>query len=209
MRNPPTPRPGTHTALVIINCCVQVHGRPHKSCSVKTYAARLQLMMAQQQLAQECGAGDVYPRSWVAPIDAVVPAGGIGAGFHICWHVLWMEEAPGVTLMVLQQQPPLILPLLKKMNSTQLVAATVMELLTSQCDRHFQNIFIDGAGRLKLIDNDQALGTIPHCGANSELLPGSKYFNAVRLKYRHWYDKRAAEQQCGGHVDYRLLVDYR
>ena len=36
----------------------------------------------------------------------------------------------------------------------------IWDLLTSQCDRHSENIFIDESGNLQFIDNDKALGVV-------------------------------------------------
>ena len=40
-----------------------------------------------------------------------------------------------------------------KLNRTRVVRAAVYDLITSQCDRHAQNVFIDEQGDIKLIDN--------------------------------------------------------
>lgn len=55
-----------------------------------------------------------------------------------------------------------------------------MDLLTAQCDRHAENIFVDQHGGLQFIDNDRALGVVTHCGADSVLLPGGRYHSKVR-----------------------------
>ncbi len=34
------------------------------------------------------------------------------------------------------------------------------DLLTGQCDRHSENIFVDKAGNIQMIDNDKALGVV-------------------------------------------------
>ena len=36
----------------------------------------------------------------------------------------------------------------------------IWDLLTTQCDRHSENIFIDDEGNLQFIDNDKALGVV-------------------------------------------------
>jgi hypothetical protein len=36
----------------------------------------------------------------------------------------------------------------------------IWDLLTAQCDRHSENIFIDNGGNLQFIDNDKALGVV-------------------------------------------------
>ncbi len=55
----------------------------------------------------------------------------------------------------------------------QVVQQSVLDLLTAQCDRHAENIFIAADGSLSFIDNDRALGVVTHCGSNSMLLPGN------------------------------------
>ena len=47
-----------------------------------------------------CGYTDLIPKLWVEKINAVIPesATGIGAGFHVRWHGLWMEVADGVSM---------------------------------------------------------------------------------------------------------------
>lgn len=57
----------------------------------------------------------------------------------------------------------------------QVVLQSVYDLLTAQCDRHGENIFITASGHLTFIDNDRALGVVPRCGADSVLLPGSRW----------------------------------
>eukprot|EP00798_Chlamydomonas_sp_ICE-L_P018467 gene18467-24958_t len=42
--------------------------------------------------------------------------------------------------------------IMHKMNKTQVVKAAIFDLLTSQCDRHAQNIFISEEGQIALID---------------------------------------------------------
>ena len=47
-----------------------------------------------------CGYTDLIPKLWVEKINAVIPesTNGIGAGFHVRWHGLWMEVADGVSM---------------------------------------------------------------------------------------------------------------
>ena len=42
----------------------------------------------------------------------------------------------------------------------QVQLGAIWDLLTSQCDRHPENIFIDEHGNLQYIDNDKALGVV-------------------------------------------------
>jgi hypothetical protein len=42
----------------------------------------------------------------------------------------------------------------------QVQIGAVWDLLTAQCDRHAENVFIDVDGNIQLIDNDKALGVV-------------------------------------------------
>lgn len=54
----------------------------------------------------------------------------------------------------------------------QVIRAAIFDLLTSQCDRHAQNIFVNEHGQIKLIDNEAALqSNWKNCAVNSILVP--------------------------------------
>lgn len=62
-----------------------------------------------------------------------------------------------------------------------MVRAALLDLLTSQCDRHAQNVFIDDKGQLTLIDNQQGMKFNWHkCGSDSIFLPGTQKNEVVR-----------------------------
>ena len=42
-----------------------------------------------------------------------------------------------------------------KLNKTRVIRAAMHDLLTSQCDRHAQNVFVNKHGQIRLIDNLQ------------------------------------------------------
>lgn len=116
----------------------------------------------QQRVAEECGLLDVLPAHWVAPVYSVLP----GSGYPITWDALWAELSPGVSLqnLVGAGAPPpapgeLLNLLQRRVNSSDVVLAAIFDLLTSQCDRHGQNVYVSESGRLALIDNDQAYGS--------------------------------------------------
>jgi hypothetical protein len=73
------------------------------------------------------------------------------------------------------------------------VLAAIWDLLTMQCDRHGQNAYVDGAGRLTLIDLDQALGDAWRvCGADSLFLPTTQKHAINALGY--WCAPRQRER---------------
>lgn len=147
--------------------------------------AATQFLLAQQRVIQECGLSDVTVKVWVAPVNAVVP----NIGFHIWWSGLWMEVAEGISVnrlafvnkKLLSQQNVLTL-LQEKLNKTLIVRAAMYDLLTSQCDRHSQNVFVQENGNFKLIDNMQALHySWTTCGINSVFLPTTQMNEIVRV----------------------------
>jgi hypothetical protein len=71
------------------------------------------------------------------------------------------------------------------------VLAAIWDLLTMQCDRHGQNVYIDEDGHLTLIDLDQSFGEAWRiCGYDSLFLPYSQkhainhlgYFYAMKIE---------------------------
>ncbi len=63
----------------------------------------------------------------------------------------------------------------ERLNKTLVVRAALYDLLTSQCDRHSQNVFITESGQIKLIDNLQALQfSWVNCAMDSIFLPGTQ-----------------------------------
>lgn len=72
-----------------------------------------------------------------------------------------MEKADGISLNQLSYVTKATwavektMELMNNMNGTRVVQAAMLDLLTSQCDRHSQNVFMDEHGKLTLIDNQQ------------------------------------------------------
>lgn len=59
--------------------------------------------------------------------------------------------------------------------------AAIFDLLTSQCDRHAENVFVDNKLRLTLIDNDQMMGeSWRKCGVDSIFLPTTQVLAGAR-----------------------------
>eukprot|EP00798_Chlamydomonas_sp_ICE-L_P022695 gene22695-29850_t len=127
-------------------------------------------------------AKELVPKMWVAKVSAVIP----GLGYHIRWHAVWMEEARGITLAAIYEARAgnLMVNILKdKLNGTQVLMGSMMDLLTAQCDRHSENIFIDERGQLQFIDSDKSLGVIHKCGYDTMLIPGTRYHTVMRLAF--------------------------
>eukprot|EP00798_Chlamydomonas_sp_ICE-L_P026265 gene26265-17367_t len=114
-------------------------------------------------------------------------------GEHIWWNGLWMKRADGISMHQLSYVIRCLLVtntitdlIQVKLNKTRVVEVALMDLLTTQCDRHSQNVFIDEHGNIKVIDNLQAMhfsGTwrLSTGGANSLFLPGTGNNEVVRF----------------------------
>jgi hypothetical protein len=46
---------------------------PINECSSKTASDRLQLLLIQERLTEECGVQEIFPRMWVSKLSAVIP----------------------------------------------------------------------------------------------------------------------------------------
>ena len=111
-----------------------------------------------------------------------------------------MEQAQGISLENVvrlgnpMMHPNQLLDILHALNKTHIIMSAIFDLLTSQCDRHAQNLFIDEDGSVRLIDNECAFYENMHCGVDSILLPTTKKFtinvmeNAWVNKYHNWGD---------------------
>ena len=188
---------------------------PINECSSKTASDRLELLLIQQRLAEECGVQEIFPRLWVSKISAVMP----GLNYHVRWYGVWMEEARGITLFALHtsKDKKLALRLFQQnLNRTQVMLGAIWDVFTAQCDRHSENIFVDDAGQVQYIDNDKALGAVSRCGYDSMLIPGTRYHSVLRIGFWHqlaiYYRnlrKEEGAKLCRGMVDPRVVIDYR
>ncbi|MEW5319050.1 MAG: hypothetical protein WDW38_010226 [Sanguina aurantia] len=181
-------------------------------CTNDVVATRsVRFLIAQQRVVEECGLLDATVRVWLAPVNAILP----GVGLHIWWDGLWMAKADGISLNQLSYVTKkawaveATMELLNtQLNGTRVVRAAMMDLLTSQCDRHSQNVFMDERGKLTLIDNQQALKfNWVKCGVDSIFLPGTQENEIVRFG-GDWVGKRR-----GGaprrYANPMILLDYR
>jgi hypothetical protein len=142
-------------------------------------------LLAQQKMIEDCGLMDVTIRIKLAPVNAIVP----GIGLHIWWDGLWMERADGISLNQLSYitkksfvEDTIQSLLGDKLNQTRVVRAAIFDLLTSQCDRHAQNVFINENGKITLIDNLQAMKfNWEKCSTDSIFLPGTQKNEVARF----------------------------
>ncbi|MEW5307325.1 MAG: hypothetical protein WDW36_009731 [Sanguina aurantia] len=183
-------------------------------CQAELAAEDARVYYAVERIAEECGLMDVIPKVWVERVNGVIP----GIGYHVRWLAVWMEQAGGISLEnIVRLGDPMMHPndllaiLHTSLNKTQVVRAAIFDLLTTQSDRHAQNIFIQEDGTLKLIDNERSLHSDRFHAADSLLLPTTKKYminvieNAWVSKFKNWPSGKVP--QCWANV--ALLFDYR
>ncbi|KAG1662707.1 hypothetical protein FOA52_014572 [Chlamydomonas sp. UWO 241] len=173
--------------------CMPLPKRPDammQPCSPLPTLRTVRTLLGLAKLSEDCGFQDIVPAMWADKVNAPVPGDGPAGGFHIRWHGLWMEVADGVSLEnLLNKGVPTRVPASamldlfnRRLNGTRIVRAAIWDLLTSQCDRHAQNVFMDEGGQLTLIDNEVALQSQwKTCGFNSILVPTTQKQEIVRL----------------------------
>ncbi|GMH46095.1 hypothetical protein BSKO_14059 [Bryopsis sp. KO-2023] len=194
----------------------KMHVRPTKRsreeyCNKAMPYEIVQKEISMMRIAEECGLSSILPKVWVAPVKAIMP----GTGYPIDMDALWQTRAPGVSLHNLAHwstKPEIVLETLNhRVNSSQVVMAAIFDLLTSQCDRKANNLFLDEEGGITLIDNNQALASGHMCDVgrqlNSIFLPSSveHTFRAVGRQYAKHNFKRLRSHTPSPHV----MMDYR
>ena len=168
-------------------------------------------LIAQQKVVEDCGLMDVTVRVKLAPVNAIVP----GLGLHIWWDGLWMERADGISINQLSYitrkafvEDTIQSLLGDKLNQTRVVRAAIFDLLTSQCDRHAQNVFINENGTITLIDNLQAMKyNWEKCSTDSIFLPGTQKNEVARFGGNMVFKKIGAKLRRS--INPTLLLDYR
>eukprot|EP00210_Caulerpa_lentillifera_P007684 g7335.t1 len=186
----------------------------HKSLSenqLDKFSRSVKLSLGIQQLVDECGLRDIVANVWLAPVDGVVPIFGV----RVKWDGLWSEYASGVSVSSFEDDalangmdPNLFQTLLnEKLNSSQIVNAAILDLLSCQGDRHTQNVFLNEDGQITLIDNDEAFG---HgwrpLGVDSIFLPTTQYHTAIHVGQTYL---RKKAKQPRDHILPSVVFDYR
>lgn len=216
--NARTNKTASGKAVVKVFCVPlpKIPGAQVPYCGLRMVVERVMLLVALQKLSDDCGFEDLVPRLWVDKVDAVVP----NVGYHIRWYGIWMEIAEGISLEnFLHKGKPArlgkkaVLDIMQnKLNTKQVVLAAIFDLLTSQCDRHAQNVFIDERGNIKLIDNEACLQTTwKNCAFDSIFVPTTQKQEIVRLTNAYVLKKisRDSPDYPKYSADPQLLLDYR
>ncbi|GFR47810.1 hypothetical protein Agub_g9587 [Astrephomene gubernaculifera] len=210
---PDTPQTGKKAVLKV--WCMPLHKVHHTfswRCGNTAEGAKaVQFLMAQQKVMQECGLLDVTIKVWPGRVNAVVP----GHGLHVWWDGLWMERAEGFSLNHLSYKAnrQFITSILQnlmgeRLNKTHVVRAALYDLLSSQCDRHSQNVFLSESGELTLIDNLQAMQySWVNCAMDSIFLPGTQKNMILRWGGNVVSKVRGAKMRRS--VNPMVVLDYR
>lgn len=156
-------------------------------CSPPRVYSQVKLLLAQQKVIHQCGFNDFIPAVWVEPVHGVIP----GHGFRIDWLGMWADIADGLSVQNIQEagnpksSPEFVLDLFtNRINHTAIKLAAIFDVMTSQCDRHQQNIFMNEHGKVWAIDNDQVSGTAWRtCAFDSLLLPTTQKFAINHLGF--------------------------
>ncbi|PNH02334.1 hypothetical protein TSOC_011711 [Tetrabaena socialis] len=96
----------------------------------------------------------------------------------------------------------------ERLNKSRVVRAALYDLLSSQCDRHAQNVFLGEDGNIKLIDNMQAMQfSWTNCAMDSVFLPGTQKNMIARWGGNLVFKARGGKARKS--VNPMVVLDYR
>jgi|MDSW01.2.fsa_nt_gb hypothetical protein len=165
-----------------------------------------------QRLSDFCGLERVSTRSWVAHVTGVAPAGLPLDPWNVHPDPVPLDQlgifsspADGIALSALcggEEGPGVLM----EIPSAQVVEAALFDFVFCAGDRHTQNVFVDEAANIRLIDNDNLLGEQVfsgrqpgrECAVSSLFLPGT--MESWRLRRSKYCKNRL------GSLDYRCHV---
>ena len=183
------------------------------------FACNVAHLSAIDRMAEEAGVEDVIPRMTTLRAKTFLPWDGTEtAGFKQDVDVLVFEKVQGVSLESVGNQASVggsvsreNFDLMAKVNPERMYRIALFEVLTSQMDRHAQNVFITEGGDVHVIDNESSLfGEL-----NSMLIPGGQKHETYRIGFAAincQHDKtcdapRVVPVSFGALTDYRCYVE--
>ncbi|KDD72679.1 hypothetical protein H632_c3035p0, partial [Helicosporidium sp. ATCC 50920] len=135
-------------------------GWARKPCSPYMSDDKDAMLLAFDALKHDLGLDHLVLGLWTEELKSLLlPTGYVYSGV-----AKMTDVARGVPMTLLVEsmrrlgQLDVLLDFMQLVDPADIVQAAVMDFLTSQCDRHPNNIFLDESGRITLIDNDQMLG---------------------------------------------------
>ena len=177
------------------------------------FACNVAHLGAIDRIAEKAGVEDVIPRMTTLRAKTFLPWDDTEtAGFKQDVDVLVFETVPGVSLESLGASVSREnFDLMAKINPDRMYRIALFEMLTSQADRHAQNVFITEGGDVHVIDNESSmLGEL-----NSMLIPGGQKHETYRIGFASvncQSDKtcdapRVFPSSFGALTDYRCYVE--
>jgi len=160
-------------------------------------------------IAREAGLADVIPRAYSLRALTYTPWDGTSsAGVKQDVDVMVFDKAPGASYESLSHMlTPENLELLRKISPEKILKLALFDVLTTQADRHGQNVFVTEDGDIHGIDNEAAMNN----ELNSMFIPGGQKFEVYRLGYH--VVCCAVTNICGqrepSHPSLGTLLDYR
>ena len=170
---------------------------------------------ALDKISHEAGLSDVIPRAKYMRAKTFAPwdeGKETSSGVKQDMDVMVFGAAPGVGFESLGPRiTPTLLELLRKIDPDRILKLALFDLLTSQGDRHGQNIFITEDGLIHGIDNESSMRN----QLNSMLIPGGQKFETYRVGFIHTVcslrnncdTARPSPSTLGAMLDYRCYVD--
>ena len=177
------------------------------------FACNVAHLGAIDRMAEEAGVAEVIPRMTTLRAKTFLPWDDTEtAGFKQDVDVLVFDAVPGVSLESLGASTSRDnFDLMAKINPDRMYRIALFEMLTSQADRHAQNVFITEGGDVHVIDNESSmLGEL-----NSMLIPGGQKhetyrtgFATVNCQSDETCDApRVTPPSFGALTDYRCYVE--
>jgi len=139
------------------------------------------------RIAVEAGLGGVTPRTWTVQLRTFTPWDeGLESSSGVKQNLLMQlfEPADGVSLESLGPKVDSEkVHLVNLADFDRIRDITLFDFLTSQRDRHGQNVFFDARGVINVIDNESAMTSSARAGLNSMFIPGGQKHETYRVGY--------------------------
>ena len=202
----------TYEDLVSAEKCQYIGMTPNRYCNQH-------FLNAIDKITVEAGLGRITPRTWTFHAKTYTPWDNgemASSGVKQDLLVQVYDTAPGVSLESLGAEVNNEkIDLINSGDLSRIKDIALYELLTSQRDRHGQNVFFDESGDATVIDNESSMLSSEEAGLNTMFIPGGQKYET----YRVGYEKMTCSQTntcetapvknptMGILLDYRCYVD--
>ncbi|EEH58539.1 uncharacterized protein MICPUCDRAFT_56448 [Micromonas pusilla CCMP1545] len=166
-------------------------------------------------LAADANLSAATPRSWTDEIRSFLPTApdDPSSWSKVATRAQLYEVVDGVSVEAFYApgMTRKALEVTRSVPREDVLRCATFDLLFSEQDRHGQNVFVSETGRLRVLDNEGAFGSV-----NSMFLPGGQKFEVYRIGYAAVCCGNypgGAEKNCPGKIDPisapEVLMDYR